>query len=209
MSADRTTHTDNTSDTSLAEQQTSVANKSVDNVEGAIKPLPADSHTSVTYESEPESTCILSGEVNCAVASSGNQSKVKQAKFPELMETVAQAIAHPLGTPLPDSLSIAITQFPERVQPAISYLKHQQQQRRRQVQNPSGYLYEAITANWALSLPATAEPSIPVGFKDWFDQAKRQGWVVAAMMIDRVHHTLHAQRGWLPTEQLMQQPSPD
>ena len=67
-----------------------------------------------------------------------------------------------------------------------------------------GYLYEAIAAGWKLTIPQPSVSGVLIGFRTWFDQAKAQGLVLAAMTIDGVHHTLHAVQGWLPTSYLMQ-----
>jgi ubiquinone biosynthesis protein UbiJ len=122
------------------------------------------------------------------------------------MDAVAQAIAHPASSPLPTALKRAIAQFPDRVQTAIDYLSHQQQ--KRQIKNPVGYLYEAIVEGWNLVVPqatlaSSAKQHVPDDFSEWFDQMKAQGLVVAATTIEGVHHTLHMQQGWVPTQQLM------
>lgn len=92
-----------------------------------------------------------------------------------------------------------IAQFPNRVQPAIDYLNHQQP--KCQINNPVGYLYEVIFEGWNLAVP---QAIVPAGFSEWFDQMKAQGVVVAATAIDGMHHTLHIQQGWVPTAELME-----
>jgi hypothetical protein len=86
------------------------------------------------------------------------------------------------------------------VKGAIGYLKQQQQ--RRQIENPVGYLYEAIASGWNVSV--VRESIVPERFNEWFESMKKQGLVVAAMAIDGIHHTLHTQQGWISTEKLMQ-----
>jgi hypothetical protein len=189
---DRTTDTDTSSSTS-SEQQTVVVpenDKSLEDNNGLKMPdCEEDSEVEV---SKPEGDSF-------APASSGNNSKVERPMFPELMDAVARAIA---PEPLSSSLRGAITQFPERVRGAIEYLRFQQG--RRSIHHPVGYLYEAIVSGWNLSTPSPSVSAPPAGFNEWFDRAKTQSWVVAAMTIDGVHHTLHTQQGWVPTEQLMQ-----
>jgi hypothetical protein len=83
----------------------------------------------------------------------------------------------------------------------IDYLKHQQS--KRAIANPVGYLYQAIVSGWDLSI---AQPSgLPDGFNQWFKQMKAQGLVLAAMMDNGIHYTLHRDLDWMPTQQLMQQ----
>ncbi|PSB14329.1 hypothetical protein C7B65_26585 [Phormidesmis priestleyi ULC007] len=94
--------------------------------------------------------------------SSGKNSDVQRAKFPELFDAVAQAISHSPGSPLPIALTTAVSEFPDRVQPAIVYLRHQQQ--RRAIQNPVGYLYRAIVEGW--NLPQPSDAATPAGFRD-------------------------------------------
>lgn len=193
VSADLTTHTDTASDTSLSEQQTSVALK---------ESVEASGHAELpTYKADAEEKSLHTEMGNHAAPSSGENSDVQNPKFPELVNAVAQAVNLAPSSSLPASLKDAIAQFPDRVQPAIAYLQHQRQ--RRSLQNPMGYLYKAITVGWDLII---SEPSVtPFGFNKWFEWAKMQGWVIAATAIDNVHHTLHVQRGWLPTEQIMQE----
>ncbi|MEP1079572.1 hypothetical protein NDI52_29625 [Leptolyngbya sp. PL-A3] len=84
----------------------------------------------------------------------------------------------------------------------ITYL--QQQQQKRKIENLVGYLYEAIVSGW--NLPASQTSSIvPQGFNEWFNGARAQGLVLAAIASDGVHYTLHIQQGWIPTTQLMQE----
>jgi len=125
---------------------------------------------------------------------------ITELKFPELVESVRRTIDLAPGSALPKSLLGAIRQYRDRVKPAIAYLQSQQQ--RRAIENPVGYLYQALTEGWELSIPQ-AGSIVPIGFTQWFDQAKAQGLVLAAMAINGVHHTLHIERGWIPTEQLM------
>ena len=100
------------------------------------------------------------------------------------------------------NLEQAIAQYGERVEVAIAYLQHQQQKRK--IENPVGYLYEAIVSGWALSVSQTT-PILPEGFNEWSDQVRAQGLVIASMMIDGIHHVLHAKNRWLPTIQMMQE----
>lgn len=191
VQGDRTTDPDTSSSTS-SEQQTVVVPKD-ESFEGTneLKRPDPDQNSGVEV-SDPEGDYFTP-------ASSGNNSKVERPMFPELMDAVARAIA---PEALSSSLKGAIAQYPERVRGAIDYLKFQQG--RRFIQNPVGYLYEAIVSGWNLSTPSLSVSAPPAGFNEWFDRAKTQGWVVAAMTIDGVHHTLHTQQGWIPTEQLMQ-----
>ncbi|MBD1847763.1 hypothetical protein H6F89_31115 [Cyanobacteria bacterium FACHB-63] len=107
------------------------------------------------------------------------------------------------GSPLPVNLVSAISQFPDRVKPAISYLHYQQKQR--SIQNPAGYLYRSILESWTLPAPRALPSSPPPGFHAWFDWAKASGLVVASTTIERIYQTLHVEHGWLPTRILMQQ----
>jgi pyruvoyl-dependent arginine decarboxylase (PvlArgDC) len=95
------------------------------------------------------------------LASSGNNFDLQHSVFPELVNAVAQAIDHPPGAPLPTVLRKAISQFPDRVQTAIFYLKHQQQ---RQIHNLVGYLYEAIQSEWNLTVEQSS--IVPMGFNE-------------------------------------------
>jgi hypothetical protein len=185
--------TDISSNISSSEQQTVVALEGDESFEetGCLEMLDCDPI------SEEEVSDSRLG--NSSPASSGNSPKVQRSVFPELVDAVAQAIDHPPGAPLPIALKKAISQFPDRVQSAISYLKHQQQ--KRQIHNPVGYLYEAISSGWNLRVDQS--PTVPMGFSQWFNQAKAQGLVVAAMTINGIHYTLHVQQGWLPTAKLM------
>jgi hypothetical protein len=153
--------------------------------------------------SVPSTELSNSAKDNSSAPSSGKNLHNQDSEFPELVKTVAQAIGHPPGSPLPKSLRMAIAQFPERVPAAIAYLQHQQQHH--SIRNPIGYLHQAILQGWNLSVASFHTSLLPTGFNVWFDWAKTQGLVVAATTNDGVHHTLHAQQGWVPTEQLMQQ----
>jgi hypothetical protein len=193
VQSEHTTDTDTSSNTSLSEQQTVV----VAETHASSKDRDSLAPQSCKQVSGVEAEDLGGGTLS--PASSGNSFSIQDAAFPELIEAVAQAIAHPAGSPLPTALKRAIAQFPARVQPAIAYLNHQQQQH--PIKNPAGYLYEAIVEGWPLAVP---QAIVPVGFSQWFDQAKAQGLVVAATMIDGVHHTLHVIEGWQSTQQLMQ-----
>lgn len=188
---DRMTDTNTSSNTSFSEQQTVVVseiNESLEDTSGLE--IPTCDRTSRVEVSSSEADRFFQ-------ASSGKILAVQPTELPELINAVAQAI----GQSLPAALKKAIAQFPERVQPAITYLHFQQQQR--QIKNPVGYLYSAVINGWEITI---SEPSItPAGFKQWFDCAKRRGLVIAATLIGEIHHTLHVQHGWLPTEQLMQE----
>jgi hypothetical protein len=133
--------------------------------------------------------------------SSGETLNIQSVNFPELVDAIAAALHKESGETLPRNLKKAIQQFPDRVKGAIDYLKHQQS--KRAIANPVGYLYQAIVSGWDLSLPETSMPVVPIGFKEWFDQAKEQGRVIAATTFDGVHHTLHTDKGWVPTSELM------
>ncbi len=188
---DRMTNTKTSSKTSFSEQQTVVVsemNESLEDTSGLEVPT-CDRTCGVEVSSSKADRFFQ--------ASSGKTSAVQHSEFPELSNAVAQAI----GQSIPVALKKAISRFPDRVQPAIAYLRFQQQQR--QIKNPVGYLYSAVINGWDLTI---SEPSItPAGFKQWFDCAKRRGLVIAATLVGEIHHTLHVQHGWLPTEQLMQE----
>jgi hypothetical protein len=137
-------------------------------------------------------------------------SDVQNSQFPELIDAVDQALfpsrpderIHASGSRLPTALARAIAEFPERVEPALAYLKDQQ--KRCTIQNPAGYLYRAIMEGWILVTPRSSS-LIPDGFSQWFDWAKSSGLVVAATIIEGVHQTLQVEGGWLPTDLMMQQ----
>lgn len=193
MQHDRTTNTDTSSNTSLSEQQTVVVSEMNENLEEMDSLKTQSCNQASGVEGGNRGTNHLSP------ASSGSNSVVQDAEFPELIDAVAEVIEHSASSPLPTALRRAIAQFPDRVQPAIDYLQHQQQ--KRQIKNPVGYLYQAIVEHWNLAIP---QALVPAGFSEWFDQMKRQGLVVAAMVIDGVHNTLHVTEGWQSTQQLMQ-----
>jgi hypothetical protein len=147
-----------------------------------------------------------------ASAGSGKYLEVQNSQFPELIDAVDRALfstssnesAQASGSRLPTVLARAIAEFPERVEPAIAYLKDPQ--KRHRIQNPAGYLYRAIMEGWRLSVtPRSSSSVIPDGFSSWFDWAKAGGLVVAATVIEGVHQTLQAEGGWLPTDLMMQQ----
>lgn len=193
MQSEHTTYTDTSSNTSLSEQQTVVVSEVNESLEDM---------NSLTTQSCSQSSGVEvsnSGVGKLSPASSGNNFAVQDAEFPELIDAVAQVI----GQSIPAALKQAILGFPDRVQAAILYLRYQQQQR--QIQNPTGYLYQAIVAGWDLTIPKSSASIVPAGFSKWFDWAKAQGWVIAATIIGSTHYTLHIKRGWLPTEQVMQE----
>jgi hypothetical protein len=208
VSTDRTSYTETSSNTSFSEQQTVV----VLGVESLGVDDRSEDQSDLAQSDLAVSECDRVSELNLndsesdpfPLASSGNKLETQHPEFPELQDAVVGAIASSPNDPLPHSLKQAIIQFPERVKvkEAIAYLQHQQQ--KRQIQNPMGYLYEAIVSGWNLSIARPISISmLPEGFNEWFDEMKRQGQVAAAMTIDGVHHTLHNQQGWVPTEQLM------
>ena len=196
VQANRTTDTDISSNTSFSELQTVVSqiDQSLEDTNG-LEMTDCDQVSGVEVSSAQAD--------HFSPASSGKNSDVQRAEFPELIDAVAQAISHPPGSPLSIALTKAVSEFPERVQPAIVYLRHQQQ--RRAIQNPVGYLYRAIVEGWNLPLPQPAETVMPAGFREWFDWAKAIGLAIAATVMEGVHQTLHVEDGWLPTELLMQQ----
>ncbi|MBM0744985.1 hypothetical protein JOY44_26050 (plasmid) [Phormidium sp. CLA17] len=191
----RIANTETSPETSFSEQQTDVVSDMNENLED----MDFLKTQSCNQASEVEAGTL--GGDNLSRASSGNDFAIQDAEFPELIDAVAQAVAHPAGSPLPTALKRAIAQFPDRVQAAIDYLNHQQQ--KQQIKNPVGYLYQAIVKNWKLQIEKNS--ILPKGFNEWFDQMKRQGLVVAAMVIDGIHYTLHSQLGWITTTQLIQQ----
>jgi hypothetical protein len=200
VQTEHTTYTDTSSNTSLSEQQTVVVSEMNESLEDM---------DSLKTQSCNQASGVETGDLGggtLSPASSGNNFSIQDAEFPELINAVAQAIAHPTGFPLPIALKKAIAQFPDRVQPAIDYLSQQQQ--KHQIKNPVGYLYEAIVEGWNLAVPqatlaVSAKQHVPAGFSEWFDQMRVKGLVVAATMIEGVHHTLHIQKGWVPTVKLM------
>jgi hypothetical protein len=195
VSPDHTSITEITSDTSLIRQQT----------DGVVL-MNEEIHSEDTQATEglasiaQEERAIARGEENMP-PSSGDISNNQSANFPELVKEVAAALHKESGETLPGNLKKAIQQFPDRVKGAIEYLKHQQS--KRAIANTVGYLYQAIVSGWDLSLPESPMPVVPIGFKEWFDQAQAQGRVIAATTIDGVHHTLHIHKGWVPTSELM------
>jgi hypothetical protein len=145
----------------------------------------------------------IEGGERFSAPSSGKDSKIQEANFPELFREVAQLLEQAPGEKLPGNLRRAITQYPERVKGAIGYLKQQQQKHR--IDNPVGYLYEAIVQGWSGTVEK--DSILPDGFNEWFESMKKQGLVLAAMAIDGIHHTWDVQLGWVPTKQLMQKHS--
>jgi len=201
MPPEHATYTDTSSNTSLSEQQTVVVSETNESFEEMDSLATQNCNQVFGVEAETPR-----GE-DLSPASSGNNFAVQDAEFPELIDAVAQAIAHPPDSPLPTVLKRAIAQFPDRVKPAIDYLNRQQQ--KQQIKNPVGYLYQAILEGWSLAVPqatlaVSAKQHVPAGFHEWFDQMKAQGLVVAATTIDGIHHTLHVEQGWLPTKELME-----
>ena len=194
-SIDRTTNTETSSKT-FSEKQTVVAQ-----IDQSLKDIGPVERTECAPD--PDRECTSSQADNLTLPGSGKQSEIQPSMFPELMDAVAQAISLPPGSPLPVSLARAISQFPDQVKPAISYLHHQQ--KRRTIQNPAGYLYRSILEEWTLPAPQSMPSSLPTGFHAWFDWAKASGLVVASTIIEGIHQTLHVEHGWLPTTQLMQQ----
>jgi hypothetical protein len=209
VSTDRISYSETSSNTSFSEQQTVVVLE-VESLEVDDSLEDQSDLAGSECDLECDLECDRVSELNLNDSeldpfppdSSGNKLETQHPEFPELQDAVVEAIASPPDTPLPNSLKQAIIQFPERVKEAIAYLQYQQQ--KRQIQNPIGYLYEAIVSGWNLSIARPISISmLPEGFNEWFDEMKRQGQVAAAMTIDGVHHTLHNQQGWVPTEQLM------
>ncbi|MBD1842612.1 hypothetical protein H6F89_04135 [Cyanobacteria bacterium FACHB-63] len=192
---DRTTDTETSSKIS-SEQQTVVVQ-----IDQSLKNLADVEGTE--FAPDPDSEIANSQAGNSSPPSSGKHRGIQPTMFPELRDAVAEAISLPPGSRLPSSLVRAISQFPDRVKLAISYLHHQQ--KRRAIQNPAGYLYQSILESWTSLTPPALPSSLPPGFHAWFDWGKANGLVVAATDIEGVHHTLHAEHGWFPTELLMQQ----
>ncbi|MBD1851696.1 hypothetical protein H6F87_17020 [Cyanobacteria bacterium FACHB-502] len=195
MLNDRTTETENPSDNS-SEQQTVVVSQVNEEDAGSAE---AGEAAGCEQVSSVEAGSAIEGTLS--PASSGKVAEIQSKEFPELMEQAAEVIGHPSNAPLPAALKEAIERFPDRVKPAIAYLRHQQQ--KRQIKNPVGYLYEAIVQGWELNMDEASEAGVPAGFSQWFDRARVQGLVIAATMIERVHHTLHIQQGWIPTMEAM------
>ncbi|MDX2244787.1 MAG: hypothetical protein NW224_29275 [Leptolyngbyaceae cyanobacterium bins.302] len=201
VQTEHTTYTDTSSNTSLSEQQTVVVSEMNESFEEM------DSLETQSYNRASEVEAGNPERDSISPASSGSNFAIQDAEFPELIDAVAQAIAHLTDSPLPTALKRAIAQFPDRVKPAIDYLNQQQQ--KQPINNPVGYLYEAIVEGWNLAVPkatlaGSAKQCVPDGFSEWFNQMKAQGLVVAAMTIDGVHHTLHIQHDWVQTHELMQ-----
>ncbi|WP_088889825.1 hypothetical protein [Leptolyngbya ohadii] len=195
--SDRTTNTETSSDNSSSEQQTAFVVVSQMHEEEAGSAEAGEAAGGEQIFSVGVGSAI---GVTLSPASSGKVPEIQSAEFPELAEEVAEAIEHPPNAPLPEALKEAIERFPDRVKPAIVYLRHQQQ--KRQIKNPVGYLYEAIVQGWELTAESS-EAGVPVGFSQWFDRARAQGLVIAATTIEGVHHTLHIQQGWIPTMEAM------
>ena len=193
--SDRTSYTEITSENSSSEQQTSVVPDFEMEIDGW------EAHATAEIGDCSGERAIDPGEDDFPAACSGNSSRGVESEFPELVESVRRAIGLAPGSALPKSLVRAMRRYRDRVQPAIAYLQYQQ--KRGTIENLVGYLYEALTEGWDLSVPL-AGAAVPIGFRQWFDQAKAQGLVLAAMAIDGVHHTLHIEKGWIPTERLMQ-----
>jgi hypothetical protein len=143
-------HTSNSeisSDTSNSEQQTVVVSSDLENI------FSASDHGSI-----PDVEVQGAEEGIVSSASSGNNSSNEDMVFPELVDMVSQAI----GQPIPPTLKRAIAQYPERVEGVIQYFKQQQQ--RRKIENPIGYLYTAIVEGWQLSV-ASERSAVPQGFR--------------------------------------------
>jgi len=193
--SDRTSYTEITSENSSSEQQTGVVpDFEVELEEWEVLGTAEIEVCSGEGAIDPE-------EDGFPAACSGNFSAVREPEFPELIELVRRAIGFAPGSALPKSLVRVMRGYRDRVRPAIAYLQYQQQ--RRAIENPLGYLYQALTEGWELSV-SQAGSAVPIGFTHWFDQAQAQGLVLAAMAIGGVHHTLHIEKGWIQTEQLMQ-----
>lgn len=190
-----TTDPDTSSDTSFPKQQTAVASNAV--LEDKHFEL-SNSKALLEQGTDPVMGVEDAPRTTIHIPSSGNNAKAQPVEFPELIDAVTAAI----GRAPSKTLKQAIAQCPQRVRSAIAYL--QQQQNKQQIKNLAGYLYRAITEEWDLTISEQSTIVIPNGFNQWFDWAKQQGWVIAAMAINGIHHTLHVQHGWLPTEQLMQ-----
>ncbi|MBD2153098.1 hypothetical protein [Leptolyngbya sp. FACHB-16] len=203
--SDHTSYTETSSDTSFPEQQTAVVVPCMkqDWDEGDRPPIFLGEQEQ-SQDKGDRSPILLEepsdgGEDPSSAPSSGKDANNETANFPELMNAVAQAVGLDASA-LPRNLRRAIAQHPGRIRGAIAYLQHHQQKRK--IENPVGYLYEAIVYEW--TLPVSQSLSIvPHGFNEWFNRARAEGLVVAAMAIDGVHHTLHTQKGWVPTMQLI------
>ena len=193
--SDRTSYTEITSENSSSEQRTGVVSDFEMELDGW------ESQGAGEIGEGSGGGAIDPGEGPFPAPCSGNSSAVTESDFPELVELVGRAIDLAPGSALPKSLMKAMRRYRDRVKPAISYLQYQQQ--RQVIENPVGYLYEALTEGWDLSIPQVGA-AVPIGFRQWFDQARAQGLVLAAMAIDGMHHTLHIEKGWVPTERLMQ-----
>ena len=193
--SDRTSYTETTSENSSSEQQHGV----VPDLEMEIEDREAQATAEIGEGSGEEA--IDPREDDSPDPCSGNSSAVTEVEFPELVESARRAIDLAPGSALPKSLVKGMRRCRDRVRPSIAYLQHQQQ--RQVIENPVGYLYQALTKGWDLSIPQVGS-AVSIGFRQWFDQAKAQGLVLAAMEIDGVHHTLHVEKGWVPTERLIQ-----
>jgi hypothetical protein len=195
MQPEHTIYTDTSSNTSVSEQQPVVVSQRHDNVEETYPLQEQSCNSAIGIEGDAP------GVNQHSPASSGDNCPAQDAEFPELIAAVAEAITQPAGAPLPPALRRAITQCPERVQPALQYLKHQQQ--KRTIQNPAGYLHQAIIDDWEVQ-SSESLGTVPDHFHAWYNRAKAAGLVIAATTIDGIHHTLHVQQGWVQTRQLMQ-----
>lgn len=115
VQTERTTYTDTSSNTSLSEQKTVVVSEMNESLEDM------DSLETQSYNRASGVEAGTPGGDSISPASSGNNFAIQDAKFPELIDpelidAVAQAIAHPAAFPLPTALKRAIAEFPDRAQ---------------------------------------------------------------------------------------------
>jgi len=204
--SDHTSYTETSPDTPFKEQQTAVVVPCGEqDVHEGDRPCISQLEQEQSEDKDNRSPVLLEqpsdgGGDTSSAPSSGKDANNETANFPELAAAVAQAVGLEASA-LPKNLRRAIAQHGERVEGAIAYLQYQQQ--KRTIENPVGYLYEAIVSGW--TLPVSQSPSIvPPGFNEWFNKARERGLVLASMMISGTHHVLHFEKGWLPTMQLMQ-----
>jgi hypothetical protein len=202
VQTEHTTDTD-TSRTSTSEQQTVVVsemNEGLDDI---------DSLRAQSCNQTSEAEVSNRERDNLFLVSSGNNFAIQNARFPELVEAVAQAIpsgrqayAHPAASPLPTTLKRAIAPFPDPVQPSTT-CDRLPKPPTAEAPNQKSIWISSSGDRGSLDL-AVPQAIVPAGFSEWFDQMRAQGLVVAATTIVGVHKTLHIQQGWIQTQQLIQ-----
>lgn len=99
------------------------------------------------------------------------------------------------GIRLNDTIKKLLQQFSlAQVKSAIAY--YQQRKTMAQIKNPAGWLIECLRGKWWLN----DDPGVPLGFNEWYLEAKRQRLVQASMMVDGVLLVCMADGEWLSYE---------